>query len=262
MPLLELEDVDHAYGTAYVLRRVTLALTPGVFTAVVGPNGAGKTTLLRLAGGWLVPTAGSVRLDGESLAAVSRRGAARRIAAVPSEEAAVFPFTVRDTVLLGRHPWRGVFRAPDAQDAAAIEDALRRTGLLELAERPVPALSSGERQRVAIARCLAQRADVCLLDEPTAHLDLGQRQRMLALFRQEARVRGCSVLAVLHDLNLAAAFADRIVLLVRGEIVADGSPAQVLTAEGLSAAFETPVQVVPHPSHGGPLVLPAAEISA
>ena len=152
MPRLELQDVHFAYGPRPVLAGVSLALEDGTTTAIVGPNGAGKTTLLRVAGGLLPPDQGRVLLEGHDLGTVPRRAAARRIAAVPAEENAVFPFAVRETVLLGRHPWRGAFRPLTDEENARVDDAIARTGLTHLAHRPVTALSSGERQRVAIAR--------------------------------------------------------------------------------------------------------------
>jgi len=255
-PRLELRNVDFAYGARAILAGISLAFEEGRATAIVGPNGSGKTTLLRLAGGLLEPASGSVWLEGHDLAAIPRRAAARRLAGIPAEEASVFPFSVRETVQLGRHPWRGAFAPLTPEEEALIDRALERTALTELAERAVPALSSGERQRVSIARCLVQQADVCLLDEPTAHLDLGQRLRMLRVLREEAHVYGRTVLAVLHDLNLAASFADRIVLLVDGRVLADGAPADVLTAALVERAFGTPVRIMPHPDHGAPVVVP------
>jgi len=253
--LLELQDVAFAYGDHEVLADIRLRLDAGDAVAVVGPNGGGKTTLLRLCGGLLLPARGRVLLEGHDLARISRRAAARRLAAVPAEEEAVFPFTVRASVALGRHAWRGAFGRPDDDEDGRVADALARTALEPLARRPVPALSSGERQRVAIARCLVQDAPVCLLDEPTSHLDLGQRLRMLRLFREEALGHGRAVLAVLHDLNLASSFATRVVLLVAGRIVADGPPAEVLTEARIEAAFGTPVHVMPHPEHGAPVIV-------
>ncbi len=256
MARLELEDVCFAYGDREVLTHVSLRLEAGETVAIVGPNGAGKTTLLRVAGGLLTPTSGRVLLEGHDLADVPRRAAARRLAAVPAEEEAVFPFTVRESVALGRHAWRSAFGRLDEDEDGRVERALERTALQALADRTLPALSSGERQRASIARCLVQDAPVCLLDEPTSHLDLGQRMRMLRLFRDEAASDGRAVLAVLHDLNLAAYFADRIVLMVDAAVVADGPPAEVFTPERVEAAFGTPVYVMPHPTHGRPVVVP------
>ena len=254
--MLELQDVRFAYGDHAVLDGISLRLEAGTTTAIVGPNGAGKTTLLKLAGGLLRPQVGRVLLEGHDLATVTRRAAARRRAGVPAEEEAVFPFSVRDTVRLGRHPWRGAFAPLTAEDDTRVERALAETALTALADRPVPSLSSGERQRTAIARCLVQDARVVLLDEPTAHLDLGQRLRMLRLFRDEARTSGRAILAVLHDLNLAAAFADRIVLLVGGRVRAEGAPADVLTPATIEDAFGAPVVVLPHPETGAPVIVP------
>jgi iron complex transport system ATP-binding protein len=257
--LLELENLHFAYGDHAVLRGVGLALDAGEMVAVVGANGTGKTTLLRLAGGILEPDRGRVLLKGTALVGLARRAAARLMAAVPAEEEAVFPYTVRESVTLGRHPWRGSFAPMGEADRMHVARALGDTALDPLAERTVPALSSGERQRVAIARSLVQDAEVILLDEPTSHLDLGQRLRMLRLFRRRARERPCGVLAVLHDLNLAAQTADRLVLLEGGVVSAQGPPGDVLTAERVERAFGTPVQVLPHPQNGLPVVVPLTE---
>jgi len=258
VPLLELQDVSFAYGDREVLTAVSLRLEAGTTVAVVGPNGAGKTTLLRVAGGLLAPTRGRVLLEGHDLARIPRRAAARRLAVVPAEEEAVFPFTVRESVALGRHAWRSAFGPLDDDEHGLVARALERTDLTPLAERHLPALSSGERRRASIARCLVQDAPVCLLDEPTSHLDLGQRLRMLRVFAEEARTAGRAVLAVLHDLNLAARFADRIVLLVAGTVVAEGPPAEVLTGARIEDVFRTPVWILPHPDDGSPVVLPSA----
>lgn len=259
MALLQLQDVRFAYGDRTVVQPLSLTLEAGCAAAVVGPNGAGKTTLLRLAGGLLAPAAGRVLVGGRDLAGLPRREAARRLAGVPAEESAVFPFTVRETVRLGRHAWRGAFAPLDERDHALVEGALADTALGDLAGRPLPSLSSGERQRASLARCLAQDAPLCLLDEPTSHLDLGQRLRVLRLLRRQARDHGRTVLAVLHDLNLAAAFADRVLLMVAGRLVADGTPGEVLTAERVEQAFGEPVRIVAHPEDGRPVVVPLHE---
>lgn len=256
MTLLDLEAVRFAYGAHEVLRGVSCRLGRGERVALLGPNGAGKSTLLKVAAGSLVPQGGEVRLEGTPLARLPRALAARRIGGVAASESAEFPLRVRESVALGRHPWRAAFGPPRAQDEAAVDAALAACDLVALAGRPVPALSSGERQRVALARALAQEADVLLLDEPTAHLDLGHQQRLLAAVGREARTRGVAVLAALHDINLAAAWADRVLLLVDGRVEGDGLPGEVLTAARVEAAFGAPVHVLAHPEGGGPLLVP------
>ncbi len=254
--MLEIRHVRFAYSGPPVVDGVDLTIARGEIVAVVGPNGAGKSTLLRLASGLLEPQAGEVCLDGEPVRSIPRRLAARRIAGVAAETDPRFPFTVRDTVALGRHPWRGSFGPLSAADEARIDAALEAADLLALADRPLPSLSSGERQRAALARCLAQGGDLLLLDEPTAHLDLGHRLRMLDVLRARAKASGRAVLAVLHDLNLAGVFADRIVLLVGGRVAADGPPAAVLTAARIREAFGAAVDVLDHPQTGAPVVVP------
>ncbi len=244
MARLEVQDVAFAWPGRPVLRGVSFALEGGELVAVVGPNGAGKSTLLGVLSGRLAPERGSVRLDGTDLHGMDRRAAARRIAGVAAEEDAAFPFTVRDTVALGRHPWRGAFGRPTPEDEARVATAIHDADLHGLEDRPLPGLSSGERQRARIARCLAQGGEIVLLDEPTAYLDLGHAQRVLRTFRRHARRDGAGVLAVLHDLNLAGAFADRVLLLVDGRIEAAGTPREVLTAERVARAFGAAVRIV------------------
>jgi iron complex transport system ATP-binding protein len=256
MARLAFEEVHFAYGANAVLAGVSFAVEGGERVAVVGPNGAGKSTLLRLASGYFAPARGHVRLDGREVSALPRGEAGRRIGGVAAEEAHEFPFTVREAVALGRHPWRGAFARPSAADASRVEDALAAADLTALAVRTLPTLSSGERQRVALARCLAQDAEVLLLDEPTAHLDLGHQVRLLGVLARHARSRGRAALAVLHDLNLAATWADRVVLLVGGRVLADGSPREVLVPERVAEAFGAPVTVLAHPEGDAPLLVP------
>jgi iron complex transport system ATP-binding protein len=253
---LRLEGVGFAYRGHPVLAGVDLDVAAGEVVALVGPNGAGKTTLLRVAAGLLPPATGRVLVGGEDLRSIDRRVLARRVGGVAAQEEAVFPFRVRETVALGRHPWRGRFAAPTAADEAGVEAALDATDLRRLADRVVPSLSTGERQRAAFARALAQDAAVLLLDEPTAHLDLGHRAGVVATMRREG-ARGKAVLAAFHDLSLAALAADRMVLLVAGRVVASGTPAEVLTPERIREAFGADVAVMAHPRTGTPVVAPA-----
>lgn len=258
MPLLELHDVVAGYGPVPTLDGLTLAVDAGTVVALVGRNGAGKTTLLRAAAGLLRPRRGRVTVDGHDLATLSVRAAARLVSGVPQDDAVEAPFRVREVVALGRLAHVSPWRAAGAADHAAVADALAATDLASLADRRVDALSGGERRRVAVARCLAQGAPLLLLDEPTAHLDLGQEARLLDVVRRLARERGRAVVAALHDVNLAATFADRVLLVEAGRVVADGAPADVLTAPRLSALFGLALRVVADPERGVPIVVPGA----
>jgi len=247
------EGVGVRRGGRWLLRGVNLELGPGEVLAVVGPNGAGKTTLLRVLAGLEPPEEGRVRLDGSDVSRLPRREAARRIAYLPAEEEPAPAFLLGEMVALGRHPWRGAFAAPDPQDERLVRDALASLGLGDLGGRRIDTLSTGERQRGALARALAQDARVLLLDEPTSHQDLGRRLEVLAHLRAEARRR--VVVLVLHDLNLAARGADRLLLLAEGRALAEGPPARVLDPELIQRAFGAEVAILDHPD-GGPVVAP------
>ncbi|HIP99031.1 TPA: heme ABC transporter ATP-binding protein [Candidatus Bipolaricaulota bacterium] len=225
-----------------VLAEVSLDLPPGELLAVVGPNGAGKTTLLRAISGALPPSAGAVYLDGKELGRLPPREVARRLAVVEQRPQVGFDFTVRQLVELGRLPH---LRFPDRltpRDAEAVERALAAVGLAEHEGRRFSTLSGGEKQRVFLAVALAQEPRVLLLDEPTAHLDVRHQLELMELVAGRAR-EGLAVLAAMHDLNLAAAFADRMALLVQGRVLAQGPPEEVLTRDNLRAAFGVEARV-------------------
>jgi len=230
------------YGPRAVLRAVDLTLEPGRLIALAGPNGAGKSTLLRALAGLIRPTAGAVTLDGVDIATLSRAALAARVAVVPQTFDTLFPFTVREIVALGRTARLGLFARPSPADAAAVERAIVEQDLGALVDRRLDALSGGERQRVVLAMALAQEADVLLLDEPTAHLDPAHQIGIIRRVTLLARSRGVVVLAVLHDLNLAA-LADRVVVLDAGRIVADGVPASALAADVVARVFGTGLAV-------------------
>ncbi|MGE0190555.1 MAG: ABC transporter ATP-binding protein [Planctomycetota bacterium] len=247
-PLLELEGVRVGPVERPRLSVERGSVRAGERIALLGANGAGKTTWLRVAGGWTRPEAGEVRLDGVPLARVGRRAAARRIAAVLAEEEAPFAARVRDVVALGRHPWGGRLGATRAEDDEQVARALARTGLDPFADRVITTLSSGERQRVTLARALAQDAAVLLVDEATAHLDLARREELARVLAEESDQRGRAVVAVMHDLDLAAAWAHRVLVLAGGRVVADGPAADVLAADRLEGWLGVPlVEVVVSP---------------
>ena len=242
------------YREREVLRGVDLAANAGELVALIGPNGAGKSTLLRVIGGLLRPTAGGVTIDGTDMTALDRRSIARQIAIVPQVFETLFPFTVREIVALGRTSRLGPFGTLGADDARAVARALDDLDATDLADRRIDRVSGGERQRAVLAMALAQEAGVLLLDEPTEHLDPTHQRATLERVVTLARARGLAVVAVLHDLNLAAAFATRVVLLADGAVVREGEPRQVITAELVSAVFGPGLRVVMH--EGRPFVIP------
>jgi iron complex transport system ATP-binding protein len=243
-----------------VLRGVSASASPGRLTVVLGPNGAGKTTLLRVLSGEYAPQKGTVHMNGRPLWRWSREERARVRAVMPHHTATVFAFSAEEVVLLGRLPHTRT--VPSRHDRALAVAALRAADALHLRERPLPELSAGERQRVALARALVQiweaqpeqGARYLLLDEPTSNLDLAHQHALLRHVCALAR-EGVGVLAVMHDLNLAAQYADELLLLRDGAVLAAGPPAQALTAEILGTAYGVPVTVMPHPHSGRPVVL-------
>jgi iron complex transport system ATP-binding protein len=253
---LEIEQLCVAYGAKTVLHGLTLAVAAGQSLAIIGPNGAGKTTLIRAVSGVLPAQTGRIRLEGQDLAQLNPAQRAARLAVVPQARHLPEDFTVWQTVLLGRTPHLGWLGQPARRDRERTRWALERTDTLPLAERRVGELSGGEQQRVLLARALAQETPILLLDEPTAHLDLHHQVHLLSLVQALRREQGLAVLMALHDLNLAAAYADRIALLVAGELQALGAPPEVLTPANLARAYRLPLQVIPHPLTGAPLVLP------
>jgi iron complex transport system ATP-binding protein len=249
--LLEARDLVVARAGRQVLHGISLAVEPGEALALIGPNAAGKSTLLRALAGLLAAERGAVALKGRALSEWERNGLARVVALVTSEDEGGDAFTVEERVGLGRYPHRGPFQSLGDRDATAIRVALERTGIAGLAARRVSTLSAGERQLAGLARGLAQEPELLLLDEPAAHLDVGHQ---LQLFRvlDEARARGVAVVAVIHDLQRAASWAGRLVLIAAGRVAASGPPETVLAGEACASAFGVRVRAhvvpgLPHP---------------
>ena len=247
------------------LSEFSLGLCAGEFIGVIGPNGSGKSTLVRALSRTLRPSAGTVHLGAADLYAdLKARDAAQQIGVVPQDTSVTLDFTVREVVRMGRAPHlpRSPFAGETWEDEQIVAASLLTAGVAEFAARPITTLSGGERQRVLLARALAQQPEVLLLDEPTAHLDLRHQSELLILAGELARSVGKAVLAILHDLNLASAHCDKLVLLCGGHIAAQGTPAEVLTGEILLRVYGVRVWVRPHPVTGRPLVLSLPEFSA
>jgi len=258
MSAISLERVTVTLGGRQVVREVTAEIETGDWVALIGPNGAGKTSLLRAVAG-LLPCDGSISLEGTALSELGRRERAQRLALVPQEPRTPPWLTVAEYVLMGRTPYlRPLAREGDADHDAAAR-ALSRLDLDELAERTLGTLSGGERQRVVVARALAQEASIVLLDEPTASLDIGHQQQALDLLDALRETEGLTLVAAMHDLTLAAQYADRVLLLDQGRVVADGAPAEVLTEEALAQHYGARVRVVT--LDDGVAVLPARRAS-
>lgn len=250
MTVVGAESVTWRVGGRAIVDAVDLEVRSGELVALAGPNGAGKSTLLRLLAGDLEPHEGIVRLDGMPAKALRPAEQALIRAVMPQHTSLQFAFTVRQITAMGRYP-----HPPDERDEALVEQAMARTGVAHLAERSFPTLSGGEQSLATLARVVAQDAGVLLLDEPTASLDLRHRADVMAIARSAAESGG-AVCVVVHDLNLAAAYADRIVLMHDGRAVCDEAPWDALTAERVEEVFEHPVAITPSPVGEHPLVTP------
>jgi iron complex transport system ATP-binding protein len=244
MSAIRLRGVTVELGGRAVVDRVDADVADGEWVALIGPNGAGKTTLLR-ALARLVPFAGEIELDGRQLAEIGRGELARLVAVVPQEPSTPPWMTVAEYVLLGRTPHLGPLAKEGARDREAAARALARLDLLGFVDRRLGTLSGGEKQRVVVARALAQEAAIVLLDEPTAALDIGHQQQALDLLDRLRAESGLTLVAAMHDLTLAAQYADRMVLLDGGRVVADGAPTEVLTAAVIARHYGAAIDVVP-----------------
>lgn len=247
------ESVMLRRGGRKLLDDVSLELRAGEVLALLGPNGAGKSTLMSLLSGDVKPDEGRVLFGDREIHEWSLADLSRRRSVLLQDNALLFPFTVHQVVEMGRAPWRRTER--EDEDNEAISEAISTADIAHLGNRRVPSLSGGERARTAFARVMAGRTGVLMLDEPTAALDLGHQEAVLSLARDRAR-EGDAVLVVLHDLNLAGAYSDRIALLREGRIIACDRPETVLTAETVSEVYRTPVEVIPHPVTGRGIVMP------
>ncbi len=253
--MLKIQNLSASYHGHQVLHDVSFEVHHGEVLALIGPNGAGKSTIIRAVSG-VIPSTGSVHTNGNDFHALDPMQRARYVAVVPQAISLPPAFSVWETVLMGRTPYLGFLGNASAHDEELTRQALSRVNALSFTDRRVSELSGGEAQRILLARALCQSTPILLLDEPTSHLDLQYQVSLLELIRDLAHKEKLAVLIALHDLNLAARYADRVALLVGGKLDAVGTPRDVLTPEKISNAYCLPVQVVEHPFEDSPLVLP------
>ena len=251
-----------ASAAAPVLGDISAEVRRGQILGILGPNGSGKTTLLRLLSGTRTPSSGEVLLEGTPLHRLPRRAIAQRIAVVPQETQLAFDYTVLEMVLMGRHPHLGMFQLEGPDDLAIAHDALRATGTDALTARQFNTLSGGEKQRVVIASALAQAADILLLDEPTASLDLGYQLEVASLLATLNRERGVTIAISTHDLNLAASVCDELVMMRGGRVIAAGATQDVLTPPHVRALYDVSADVHRHAASGRLVVVPLSRMDA
>ncbi len=256
--MLSLQNISAGYAGRLVLQNVAVDITAGEFVGLIGPNGSGKTTLLRVISGVLPTRQGEVWLGGRKLQEMGRRDVAKHVAHLLQECTFGLAFSVREVVLMGRSPHLPRFGRETERDLAIVERAMDLANVSHIADRPITGISGGERQRAFIAMCLAQEPEVLLLDEPTSHLDIGHQLSILNLIRNLNHQTRMTVVAVFHDLNLAAEFCDRLVLLDRGRVVAEGTPADVLTTERILNVYGVSVLIERNPVSDGPQLVLAA----
>lgn len=254
MPVIDARNISFSYAAKPVMADVSFTIDEAQIVAVIGPNGSGKTTLLKIINGTLFPDAGQMLIDGKETGRWQRKEIAQKVAIVPQETAMIFPFYAEEIVLMGRFPHLGRYSFEDKKDYKIVHEAMEKTDTLVFADRRFSELSAGERQRVLIARALAQEPKVLLLDESTVFLDLKHQSQFLALLRQLNTEQQLTVIFVTHDINLAAQNADKIILLYSGKIYAIGKPAEVITAANIKEVYDVDAGIDSNPYDGSPRV--------
>ncbi|MDI6741590.1 MAG: ABC transporter ATP-binding protein [Smithella sp.] len=254
MSLIEARNIKFGYDAKSVVENISFAVDAGQMVAVIGPNGSGKTTLLKIINGTLLPDAGQMMIDGQETGRWSRKEIAVKVAIVPQETSVIFPFYAEEIVLMGRFPHLGRYRFEDKKDYRIVHEAMEKTNSLAFASRRFGELSAGERQRVLIARALAQEPKILLLDESTVFLDLKHQAQFMALLHQLNAEQNLTVMFVTHDINLAAQNSEKIIMLDSGKIYAIGMPADVITAANIKEVYDVHAGIDANPYDGSPRV--------
>jgi len=253
---LSVDNLRVSYDKIKALHGLNFQIEKGEIVGLIGPNGAGKSTLIRAASGVIPIQSGRIFVDGQDLANFSHSERARILAVVPQARQLGGAFSVEQAVMMGRTPYLNWLGQEGESDKAAVRLALEQTSLNTFADRQIAKLSGGEQQRVLLARALAQSTPVLLLDEPTNHLDLQHQTNLLSIVKRLAEEKQLVVIVAMHDLNLVSFFADKVALLVDGELESLGTPQEVIQAEQISAAYRTPVEIISHPVTGAPIIFP------
>ncbi len=259
--MLRIENLTVAYGQKTAVKDITLEVNPGEILALIGPNGAGKTTLVRAVSGLISTQSGHITVDNQDITKIPSGERARILSVVPQARHMGGAFTVEQAVMMGRTAYMGWLGRESQEDREAVQLALEQTNLGEFTQRSIAKLSGGEQQRVLLARALAQSTPILLLDEPTNHLDLQHQTSLLSLVRQLTKEKQLTVMMALHDLNLVSFVADKVALIVDGQLQCVGSPSEVLSSENISRAYNIPVDIVSHPSTGSPIIFPQGIIN-
>ena len=255
-PFLKLVQVNGGYHPQKpIVLDITLSINRGDFIGIIGPNGCGKTTLLRLMSRVLNPSGGQMMLDGQDLTKMPLKEFCKKVAFVPQDTAVNFSFTVFDIVLLGRTPHIKRLHFETKKDIAIVDTALQQTQIIHLRQQGINEISSGEKQRVFVAKALAQEPTLLFLDEPTSHLDIGHQTQILELLKQLNNEKKITVVMILHDLNLASEYCNRIVLMDKGRIFKEGTPEEILTYENIESVYKTVVLVKKNPLNGKPYTI-------
>jgi len=256
MAYLEATNIKSGYARKTILHDISFLIEKGESIGIIGPNGAGKTTLLKTMTHIIAPSSGNIFLEQKDIHKISSREIAKRFAIVGQDIKNTFSFTVKEILLMGRNPYIGIFGSETKEDIEIVDNIIRQTVLSDFIDRPIDSLSAGERQRVLIAKALVQQPEVILLDEPTAHLDIGCQIDILDLVKSLNQERGLTVISVLHDLNLASQYCDRILMLDKGEVVEFSPPEKLLRYDIIEKVFKAPILVDDKLLKGKPLVIP------
>lgn len=243
MLAIQVNNLDFEYGNKKVLKDISLNIEKGKFISIIGPNGSGKSTLLKNINRIFMPKAGNIQIEDMNIKKMKTKELAKKVALVPQDTIIDYEFTVEDIVLMGRHPFKGRFQKENEDDYRIVQNALEQTNTIHLKDRIITEISGGERQRVIIAKALAQNPSIILLDEPTSHLDINHQIEILNLLRKLNKENGTTIVLVIHDINLAARYSDEIVMLNEGKILGIGKPEEVITNINIERAYDIKVVI-------------------